>query len=194
MEDFDLKFRMPRLFLIIIGLIIFSGTILAWTGDSVNDFKQAIRNNNVRELRNLTHPGGLILVRSFNNANLGQDLLARATEIPVNLQFEAPNGRAFDLKYLFGGTLRSSDLSGFEARIPGLTFNEGSIPAIRQFAQKILIFVHQKKRGYTPTLVIADNYLVLSEADINNGMLSGSMAVFIRSGGNYLLRAIIDLR
>jgi hypothetical protein len=185
---------MPRLFLIILGLIIISGTILAESDDSINAFKRAIQNNDVRELKNLTYPGGLVLVRSYNDANRGQDLLVRAAEIPVNLQFGAPNGRAFDLKYLFGGTLRSRDLSGFESRIPGLTFNEGSIPAIRQFAQKILVLVHQKSRGYTPTLVMTDNYLVLTEADINNEMLSGSMAVFSRSGADFLLRAIIDLR
>jgi hypothetical protein len=194
MEDHDVKFRMSRLFLIIFGLIFFSGTIFARAGDSINAFKEAIQNNNVFQLKNLTHPGGLVLVRSFNNGHRGRDLVLRIDEIPVNLQVAAPNGRAFDLKYLFGGTLRSRDVTGFEARIPGLSFNDGSIPAIRQFAQKILILVHQKNRGYTPTLVSVDNYLVLTEADINNELLSGSMAVFIRSGGDFLLRAIIDLR
>jgi hypothetical protein len=193
MEDFGIKRILPRL-LVVFGVVFLSGTILAGTQDSINGFKQAIQNNDTREFKNLTHPGGLILARSFNNPGRGLDLLVRTTEIPANFQFPAPNGMAFDLKYLFGGTLRSRDLSGLETRIPGLVFNEGSISAIRHFAQKILAFVHQKKRGYTPTMIVTDNYLVLTEADINNEMLSGSIAVFLRLGNDFLLRAIIDLR
>jgi len=179
--------------LIILGILFLSSTILALTDNSIENFRAALNSNNVKEFKRAVAPGSLTLIRLFNQ-NRGQDLIYRTAEIPGNFQINVPSGMPFDLKYLFGGTLRARELVSLETDIAGLSFSE-SIPAVRQFCQKVLNYVSQKNRGYTPTIVIVSgNCLVLTEAKADGGMLSGSMAVFMGSRNNYTLRAIIDMR
>lgn len=179
--------------LILWGILFGSSTILASIDNNIENFRAALNSNNTKEFKRSIAPGGLTLFRLFNK-NRGDDLIYHINEIPGNFQINVPGGMPFDLKYLFGGTLRSRELVSFEVDIPGLSFSENT-QVVRQFCQKVLDYVSQKKRGYTPTIVlVSGNYLVLSEASSENGMLAGSMAVFIGNRNNYILRAVIDMR
>ncbi len=178
-------------------LVVLLASIPVFSSDSnavIDSFWLALRNDSVDQLRQIIAPNGLLLVRSHNN-NRDQDLLFRATSIPVDLQIPAPNGLAFDLKYLFGGFVRGRSLNYLKERISGLHLNESSIQSIRSFAQKVMEFTSNRVRSYTPTVVDMDGqYMILTEAEANGEMMTGSMAVFVNHSGNYYLRLIIDLR
>lgn len=182
-----------KVIIAVVAVFLLTTTIMAGMDSDINDFRLALNNSNVKEFKRIIAPGGLILVRTYNQ-NRGQDILFRTTDIPAEFQIGAPSGMPFDLRYLFGKTLRAKDVAVLETRISGLAFNDGSITAIRGFCQKVLGVVSQKGRGFIPTAVSDGQYLVLTEADVNNGMLSGSVAVFMKAGTSYGLKAIIDLR
>lgn len=157
----------------------------------VESFRGALRNGNSREIRALT-AGGLIVARLYNRNSSGR--LFRVNEIPDNLQVSVPNEFPFDLRYLFGGSIRSRSVRYLEQRMYGAVFEE-NLAALHQFAQQVTEFANQRTPSFTPTVIhVNDRYLVLTEAEFNDGILTGTVAVFERRGGQGSLKAIIDLR
>ena len=55
--------------------------------------------------------------------------------------------------------------------------------------------VSQASPSFVPTTVqLADGWVILCEATLKQGLLSGAFAVFERSGNQNRLKMIIDLR
>lgn len=181
----------------IMALFILASVRIFAVDNTVETFRNTLRLGNAAQVRQIIAPGGLLLVRTYNpnHPNRGKDMIFRVNDIPDGFQINVPNDLAFDLRYLFGGSIRARSLVYIEDRISGLSLNEGSVQGVRSFAQTVLEFIQDKSRSFIPTAVYSDGrFLVLSEAETNNGMLSGSMAVFVKSGSGYSLRMIIDMR
>ena len=187
-----------RYFLIIsVLLVLIAGSVMAANPDnSVEQFRNALKSKSGVGLEQLMASGGLVLVRSYNqdNPNKGKDVLTKVNDLPDNLRIAASSELPFDLKYLFGGSARIKNLKYLEQKFNGGGF-DFSIPSIRAFAKKVIEFANEKTPSFTPTVVtVGERYLVLIEAEASNDMLSGSMAIFERANGQYLLKVVVDLR
>jgi ribosomal-protein-alanine N-acetyltransferase len=125
----------------------------------------------------------------FNLCEECYDKMVAEFKIPVS------DDLPFDLPYLFGGSIRNKSLVYLNETPGDIGLYENSIPSIRAFARHILGFINTRTRSFTPTVVYTkEGYLILAEGETSDNMLSGSMAVFQKSGGQYLLRMIIDMK
>lgn len=183
-----------RYFLIIsLILVLIAGSVMAANPDDVvEQFRVALKSSNSTALEQMIAPSGLVLIRSYNqdNSNKGKDVLTKVNSLPNNLRIAAAGELPFDLKYLFGGTVRIKNIKYLEQKLSGGDF-ELSVPSIRAFAEKVTEFANEKTPSFTPTVVkVGSRYQVLVEAEANNGMLSGSLAIFERAS----LKVVVDLR
>ncbi len=183
--------------LFMISLVLGNGLLLAESPTVADSFRTALKNRDVRGFNGLVASDGLLLVRSYNPNDLGRgaDILLRVSRIPATFQVPVSNDFPFDLPYLFGWTIRSKTLISLSDSLSGNALSDHSIAAIRNFAYRMMERVSQASPSFVPTTVqLADGWVILCEATLKQGLLSGAFAVFERSGNQNRLKMIIDLR
>ncbi len=182
-----------KIFWIGMLILLMTSPLLAANQDVANTFRKALQNKNIKQLTKIIHPQGLIVARSYNkkSPNRGQEFFQRVSRLTPDFQVAAGSELPLDFLYLFGGTTRVKNLKRLNQDWKKASFDPHSLDSLRVFATRVISFVTKKAPGFTPTVVrVNDDYLVLTEAEVNNGLLSGAVAVFWKG----YLRAVIDFR
>ncbi len=171
-----------------------SATVSGESISTIDFFRMALRNNDIKSFRSIIAPGGVTFVRLINpnETGRGTEVALRVTELPNTFQVAVPNDLPFDLRYLFGGTIRSKTLNYPDVKLDGVNYPEESVGSVRNFARKVIETVNRNSPSFVPTVArLGNRWFVLCEAESNQGMLSGALAIFDRDNG---LKMVVDLR
>lgn len=173
----------------------------------IESFKNSINNKDTEAFKKIVSPAGLIIIRNFVSGEAGirgKDIRFYYTvnKIPNDLAFPVIDEIPVKLNELFSKTLQNKrKLTVTEVKKVKYDFKDnGEISSRNPPTDTVIsnsrdiIKISENPSDIYELFTLDDSEIVLAEAQLITGILTGNFAVFEKKNGKYFLRAIMDFR
>lgn len=175
---------------------------------TIEEFIEAIKNNDANILKRNLSPSGLVVIRNFSSGNgtRGKNIrnLFLRAEIPTNLSFEVKGELPIVLHELFKKS-QQTDFNYFlieKISDCNFIFEDGNgkdiigpaTDEIRDICGELVGSIDSDNQYIPKIYILGEKEIVLTESMLIADTPVGEWAVFENIDSNFYLRAIIDLR
>jgi len=175
---------------------------------TIEEFIEAIKNNDANILKRNLSPSGLVVIRNFSSGNgtRGKNIrnLFLSAEIPTNLSFEFKGELPIVLHELFKKS-QQTDFNDFlieKISDCNFIFEDGNgkdiigpaTDEIRDICGELVGSIDSDNQYIPKIYILGEKEIVLTESMLIADTPVGEWAVFENIDSNFYLRAIIDLR
>ncbi len=169
----------------------------------VGIFLNAIKNKNKQQLSSLIGANGLIIQREFTSGNRGgtrgKAFIKKyaVSELTNNLGFVVESQTPVDLIWLFPDSSKKSisEIANYPANFP-VNFPNATNTDEWLDTLKLMVSSHPEGKDGVPFITVSKDQkiIILTEAQVIDGVLVGALALLAEVNGKFELLYIWDLR